>query len=250
MKLSVVTIHKDDFEGLKRTYKSIDRLLKNADVEWIVIDGASAWQHRHEEFKTLVEKKATVFVSEKDSGIYNAMNKGIQYSNGEYVLFMNAGDELVDPEVLTIIRLGPADVYLFDALEGRSRDSAKKKQSRSLKYLWWGMPTHHQALIIRTKLVAKYGFDESLKVASDYKNLCQIYRSGASFSVVSIVACFFDTNGLSSNNFHLGLSEQQIIRKDVLGLSPIRNRAIAYAKLFVNALRNLSPKLYDCVRYE
>ena len=95
-KLSIITINYNNKTGLIKTFESVDRQMWT-DFEYIVIDGGST-----DGGKELIEQnpKITYWVSEKDSGVYQAMNKGIRKANGDYIIFMNSGDFFYDSTVL------------------------------------------------------------------------------------------------------------------------------------------------------
>jgi putative colanic acid biosynthesis glycosyltransferase len=250
MILSIVTIHRNDLSGLKRTMASCERLYCNEAVEWIVIDGASDQEDFEiHEYETIANV-ADIFISEPDAGIYDAMNKGLGLCSGEYTIFMNAGDEMMDGIQLEDLIDEKVDVILYSALEGREKASSKLKKARGLNYLWWGMPTHHQAIIIRTLCVEKFSFDVQFKVAADYKNLCELYMSGASSKVIDKVGCYFDTNGMSSNNYGAGLVEQTVIRQEVLLMSKYLNQIIMFFKACAGFLKRSTPAVYGVFRYE
>ena len=91
MKLSVITINFNNKEGLAKTIVSVVGQTTR-DFEWIIIDGGST-----DGSMELIENNSeyiSYYVSEPDKGIYNAMNKGIMASHGEYLLFLNSGDYL------------------------------------------------------------------------------------------------------------------------------------------------------------
>ena len=97
MKLSIITINFNDAKGLEKTIQSvINQTYK--DFEYIVVDGAST-----DGSVDVIKKysnKLTHWVSEPDTGIYNAMNKGTRMASGEYCLYLNSGDFLADNDVL------------------------------------------------------------------------------------------------------------------------------------------------------
>ena len=120
MKLSIITINYNNAVGLKKTLDSV-AIQTYTDFEHIIVDGASSdgsVEIIHEYESTLTshlsgDDKVRDFVggssplasrlkwiSEKDTGIYNAMNKGIRMSSGEYLLFLNSGDFLIAADVL------------------------------------------------------------------------------------------------------------------------------------------------------
>ncbi|RLB62984.1 MAG: hypothetical protein DRI90_07840, partial [Deltaproteobacteria bacterium] len=93
--LSVITVHLDDCDGLGRTLDSLTSLLKSNQVQWLVVDGESdARLESHRAILKSVQDQADVFISEPDGGTYDAMNKGTGEALGEYVLYLNAGDQL------------------------------------------------------------------------------------------------------------------------------------------------------------
>ena len=108
-KISVITISYNNKEGLEKSLKSVTSQ-DYKDFEYIVIDGGS-----NDGSKEILEKysdKINYWVSEPDKGIYNAMNKGIEVANGEYLLFINSGDELFSSGILTEVvpELNGADI--------------------------------------------------------------------------------------------------------------------------------------------
>lgn len=120
MFLSVVTVAFRNYEGVVKTWRSLRNLARDPGLsfEWIVVDGGSEdgtrefLQKRHGEFNLR-------FISEKDRGIYDAMNKGIALAQGRYTLFLNSGDAFHDDAALFVRQLarqkGEA-MYIGDAL--------------------------------------------------------------------------------------------------------------------------------------
>ena len=95
MILSVITINYNNAEGLNRTIQSIDTQTWK-EFEYIVIDGASNDGSIDviKRFESIID----LWISEPDTGVFNAMNKGIKKAKGDYLLFLNSGDFLVDKE--------------------------------------------------------------------------------------------------------------------------------------------------------
>ena len=92
-KLSIITINYNNLEGLKKTFESVF-MQTYQDFEYIVIDGGST--DGSKEYIAENADKINYWVSEPDKGVYHAMNKGIMKANGEYLLFINSGDELFE----------------------------------------------------------------------------------------------------------------------------------------------------------
>ena len=91
MKLTIITVNYNDAHGLKRTLQSVKEQTSR-DLEYLVIDGGS--QDGSKDLLDEYNEIITYSVSEKDTGVFNAMNKGIQKANGEYCLFLNASSAL------------------------------------------------------------------------------------------------------------------------------------------------------------
>ena len=94
--LSIITVCLNAVSGIKNTANSIIHQIDD-DIEWIVVDGQST-DGTLEYLQKI--KQVSTLISEKDAGIYNAMNKGISASNGDYCMFLNAGDSLADSDVV------------------------------------------------------------------------------------------------------------------------------------------------------
>ena len=112
MKITIITINYNNKDGLRKTIESVVRQTK-PPYEYIVIDGASTDGSNLllSEYGSFI----TYSVSEKDTGIYNAMNKGIKMSMGDYLLFLNSGDTLVDVNILDRVS---SELMDADILEG------------------------------------------------------------------------------------------------------------------------------------
>ncbi len=113
MKISIITISLNDVENLKRTLESV-RAQSFTSFEHIVMDGFS--NDGTQEFLKQLNYPQLKFTSEKDSGLYNAMNKGILKCSGDYIVFLNAGDTFHTADSLLEVSkfLGQADFVYFD----------------------------------------------------------------------------------------------------------------------------------------
>src|ERR1035437_822845 len=97
-KISVITICLNERDNIEKTIKSVINQ-NSTDFEYLVIDGGSI--DGTTEIISKYNDKLSYFISEKDSGIYSAMNRGIKNSTGEYLLFLNGGDYLSDVNILS-----------------------------------------------------------------------------------------------------------------------------------------------------
>ncbi len=199
MKLSIVTINLNNREGLRRTIESVVGQTYR-DFEWVVIDGGST-----DGSKELIESYAEHFayhVSEPDKGIYNAMNKGIKASSGDYLLFLNSGDYLADKDVLekVIPLLQDKDMYVgYLQIGGNIQKPQVSSDESLLNTLETGF-FPHQASFIHRRVFSHYGlYREDKKIVSDW---WLFYRSivlgHATVAKLPFVISVFQGGGISS----------------------------------------------------
>lgn len=216
MKLSIITINFNNKEGLNRTIESV-RNQTFKDFEHIVIDGASI-----DGSIDVIDKYADGFsywVSEKDSGIYNAMNKGILAAQGEYTLFLNSGDWLIANNVLErifensfdedIVSCGCLHVYPNES-NNIVHFPPKKISLYSLHY----SSLDHPSTLIRRDLFKRTSlYNESYHIISDW---CFFVHSliwnNCSYRYFDIIVTSFMCDGVSSTNFE----EMNIEGKDYM----------------------------------
>ena len=142
--LTIITINKNNFAGLQNTQKSLLRQT-NQNFRWIVIDGASS-DHSID----ILTKRADTIISEKDHGIYDAMNKGLSLSQDSYVWFLNSGDILMSDTSVSEVcnKICVADVVYGD-IEMLGKRINRKWQSGEFKTwkLYFGWHPPHPAFI-------------------------------------------------------------------------------------------------------
>lgn len=206
MLLSIITISYNNLEGLKKTRASIVDLWPNREVQWIVIDGGSN-DGSKKYIETLQPQK---FVSEKDNGIYDAMNKGLQFAEGEYVWFLNSGDSY--NQKMPIADLFQAlnqdkDILYSDTLLSdsnttigiRSALSTRKLPSMLTTNAWQkGMVIGHQSLIVKRAISVI--FDTSLKHVADYNWAIDITKKAKTSLFIATPIAVFDVSGHSAQN--------------------------------------------------
>ena len=212
LKLSIITINFNDAIGLQKTIESV--VSQDFDnFEYIVIDGGSS-----DNSKSVIEKyqcKITYWVSEKDNGIYNAMNKGILKARGEYCLFLNSGDWLFNSEVLkNVFKLESlADLIACDMVFDSGSKSIKiNHQPDNIGFLYM-MRTSlwHPATFIKRILFEKHGlYNEQYQIASDYDFfLKNTMLERVSYKHISVALSVFNVRGISSSEKNQELIKQE-----------------------------------------
>lgn len=251
MRFSVITVTRNNIEGLKKTHDSVVSQ-SSEDYEWLVIDGASTDQTR--EFLQSLRSPNLRWASEADTGIYNAMNKGIRDSRGEYLIFMNAGDQFYDPNVLSniseLIDTSSADLIYGDAVESDG-DRQYHKPARHPSLNAYVMFTHHQAIFYK-RLAIVDGYDESFRYGADWALTTKLLnRRGATTAGHKGPICIFERGGISQREDQRRRinSEHWRTYREVGRLPLPVAAAFWIAKTQTNSLRRIAPSLYDLVRY-
>lgn len=202
MNLSIITINYNNAKGLEKTIESIISQKFN-NFEYIVIDGGS-----NDNSVDVIKKytdEISFWVSEPDSGVYNAMNKGIKYAKGDYVLFLNSGDTLnkkIDRELIEN-NLSGEDIIYFN-LEVSNMDGSFKYIKRypdnpDFKYFVEDTLPHPGTFIKRDRLV-EYGlYNEKFNIVSDWAFFIDaILKYKCTSKHVNYFFSTFYTDGISS----------------------------------------------------
>ena len=200
-KLSIITINLNNETGLQRT---LDSVLKQTftDFEYIVIDGGSV-----DGSKELIEKNADklcYWISEKDNGVYHAMNKGIENAKGDYLLFLNSGDYLIHEKILQEVSGewdGTGIVYgnIFFIMSDSKSWTGVYPGNLSFQHFVEGSLPHPASFIKRTVFKKAGLYDESLKIVADWKFfLNAICSHNISYKHIDKTISVFYHDGLSS----------------------------------------------------
>lgn len=203
--ISVVTVCLNPGKTLWRTRESL-ATQSTKDFEWVVVDGGSTDGTR--EFLAAGQYPLSRHVSESDEGIADAFNKGARIAKGDYLLYLNAGDELAGPTVLKRV---------LECISGSDMDSTASVDR--YRTLWYGdaeivhpyrrylqiadhqgLPSRnsicHQAVLISRQLQIEYPFDKRFKVNMDYDLWLRLLPC-ADFQKIGLTVCRFHADGLS-----------------------------------------------------
>lgn len=240
--LSVITIVYNNVKDIERTMLSV--INQNYDaIEYILIDGGST--DGTVDIIKNYENKISKWVSEPDKGIYNAMNKGLKMASGDYVLFMNSGDEIYDNNTVSnIFSSEPnADIYYgetemfnenWESLGTRRHKAPEKFTWRSFKY---GMSISHQAIYIRRDITEPY--DEHYKLSADIDWILKAARKAKKIVNTHQYVAKYLVGGMSKKRHRESLKERFHIFTEYYGFTAnLFNHAIIAAKLSWYYLKN------------
>ena len=200
-KLSIITINYNNKIGLQTTFDSVFKQ-SFSDYEYIVIDGEST-----DGGQQIIETNAdkiSYWVSEKDSGVYHAMNKGIAKASGEYILFLNSGDHFISDTILNEVSValdGTEIVYgnIFLVEDASTSWTGVYPDKLSFQHFIDGsLP--HPASFIKKILFDRVGYyDESLQICGDWKFFMDaICRYNVGYKHLDKTIAVFYLDGLSS----------------------------------------------------
>lgn len=222
-KISIITVvfnGKDDFI---KTIKNITDL-QYSNKEVIVIDGDSTDGTKDIIMQNLIH--ISKWVSEKDNGIYDAMNKGLSMATGEYVWFINAGDIVYNPDILENIFKGNetvADIYYGETLivseNGELLGLRKKIVPKKLTWHNFinGMTVCHQSIIVKREIAPKY--DTKYRFSADYLWVLSSIKKAKTITNTHQIISVFKEGGATTKNRNKSLKERYLIMKENFGFA-------------------------------
>lgn len=224
MRINIITINLNNKSGLERTIKSVLNQTVFNNIDYIIIDGGST--DGSTELINECKEKLFYYCSEKDNGIFNAMNKGIDHVNddAEYILFLNSGDFLHSDTVIEeIIDKLDTDIVYGNEIMFKMNDSMVNYSN--YHFASENLSTYpdvldekffkvnalpHQSTFIRTKLHKERKYDESCVIAGDWKFTREsIMKYGCSYKHLPTIISHYGLDGISSKRFHVFLNEKK-----------------------------------------
>jgi len=231
---SIITVVWNNLTGLKLTKESLyEQVCQN--WEWVIVDGASTDGTR--EFALACAGDRVRAISERDRGIYDAMNKGLLLAKGKYVIFLNSGDLLATKASLEMACNAcegeDPDVLFCSSI----MDFGVMRISRPVKptsYIWHGQPGLHQATAFRRKKHVQFPFDLSYSVCGDYDALTRMAAAGLSMRSVPILLSIneFNAAAISGRKKRMLISEAARAQR--------RNLRLSYPRIGISILRRVA----------
>jgi glycosyltransferase involved in cell wall biosynthesis len=210
--ITVVTVVFNGEKFLEETILSVINQTYD-NVEYIIIDGGST--DGTLDIIKKYEHAIDYWVSEKDKGIYDAMNKGLDLATGEWINFMNADDYFIDLNVLDSIAFNGTDLIYGNIILKDNEYFTRSGSMVNIDTLLYKNICHHQASFTRKKAFKAVGrFDDSLKIAADYDFFVRCFFKHVNESYVNQDIAVMRMDGLSTMQFNQSLSEKlSVIKK-------------------------------------
>ncbi len=201
-KISVITVNYNNAEGLKSTIKSV--LSQSlTEFEFIVVDGDSSDGSRAiiDEYKDHISQ----WLIKADSGVYQAMNRGIEMATGTYVLFLNSGDTFRDSQILWEANkkiVGNVEIYFGNLMFTHCGKEMLQEYPKELHFHYFlerSLP--HPGSFIKKELFDKYFYySEDYSIVSDWEFfIYAICKAEASYKHLEMVISNFDLQGMSND---------------------------------------------------
>lgn len=203
--ITIITVTYNAEKYIEQTIKSvIDQDYPN--IEYIIIDGASS--DGTIDIIKKYEKNISYWISEADSGVYDAMNKGIDVATGEWINFMNAGDTFVsNSTVSTIIeKLQPISELVYGDSFLITKTEEQYRKAKQIDNFFNGIPFCHQALFAKRAILSKYKFNTFYSIAADYDFILKTFSLKHHYQYINIPVCNFLGDGLS---------QQQVLKSSI-----------------------------------
>ncbi|RKD20123.1 glycosyl transferase [Pelobium manganitolerans] len=240
--LSVITVVYNNVKDIERTIQSVIGQ-SYANIQYIIVDGGSTDGTLQviEHYRDKISK----VISEKDNGIYDAMNKGLALADGDYVLFMNSGDEIYSIDTVERIfsAAADADIYYGETemldenlvSQGRRRHQIPKKLNiNSFKY---GMSVSHQAIYVKKTIASPYNLN--YKLSADIDWVLNALTKAKKITRVDFYVAKYLMGGLSKQKHWASLKERFQIFTSYYGLLPnLFNHGIIACRLLWHFLKH------------
>ena len=204
--ISVVTVCLNAKKYIESTLNSIIKQ-DYPYIQLVVIDGNSS-DGTQEIISSIIKKyqkyKEIIYISENDNGIYNAMNKGISFAKGEFVIFMNVGDSFVDSKTISEIvkKIRKDDEIIYGNHYSTIYNKRKLHRPPNVNVTHMRPVFCHQASLTRVDLLKKMPFDESYKIIADAKFFLNQFEMGHKFRYIDIDIANFNFEGISSSQIN------------------------------------------------
>ncbi|MFD2148208.1 glycosyltransferase family 2 protein [Mucilaginibacter antarcticus] len=221
--LSVITVVYNNVASFEQTMLSVLNQTYT-DIEYIIIDGQST--DGTIDVVKKYEDRLAKFITEKDNGIYDAMNKGLALATGDYVLFMNSGDEIYGADTVAKVfaTATNADIYYGETemIDQQSNSLGKRRHAAPERFTWrdfkYGMSISHQAIYIKRALVEPY--DARYQLSADIDWIIRAAKKATTIVNVHQYVAKYAVGGMSKLKHRQSLMERFDIMKRYYGLTP------------------------------
>lgn len=231
-KVSIITVSYNSVKTIEQTIQSVlAQTYKN--IEYIIIDGASTdgTQQIIEKYKDYLG----YYISEKDEGLYYAMNKGIQKATGEIIGIINSDDWYAENAVETVLSCmgkSAAEVVYGKIVHVSKADKRTVSKKIDIENFWYNMAVPHPSVFVRKCIYDRLGkFDTEYSIAADYELMLRFYSEGVKFEYADVVIAYHREGGISAIRQKEKWDDRYKIAMKYMALCPHKDKDTEWAKI-------------------
>ena len=244
-KISIITVCKDSEKTIEKSIQSVISQ-DYPNIEYIIIDGKSK-----DNTLPIIRKylgQINVLISDKDNGIYDAINKGIKHANGDLIGILNSDDQYFPRTLSTVAKKYRSDTIISgycivsngSSIQLSSRSGKRFQKKKPLNKLKYRMAIDHPAMFVPSECYSQLGlYDIKFSISSDYKWTANAWKSGVHFDIIDKPLVLFSRGGASDNNWITSSKENRLIQAELGLLSSLQAnvyfvfRILNFIKTFV-----------------
>lgn len=246
--VSIYTVVFNDETGIRKTIESLLYQTYN-NIEYIIVDGGST--DSTIDIIKEYEKKISIFITEKDDGIYDAMNKAIKVSNGVLIGLLNSGDYFHSDAVENIIQMynenNNRDDIIYSGAMNKVNDKGEilytvRFNKNSLENKFYTMPINHTSTFVPMKVFNKIGvYNLDLKITADYEFILRALHNGVYIKHTNKVLADMLMGGVSDDKIYKynRLKEEYLLRYKYCG--PVKTILILAKQTINSFLKSFIP---------
>lgn len=208
-KITIITVV---FNSVNLIEETINSVLNQTytNIEYIIIDGCST--DGTIEVINKYKSKINCFISENDRGIYDAMNKALNYVTGSWIVFMNSGDKFYNNKVLSDLNFNSTYDLYFGATKIISNNSNfKVRYPISVDNIWKGMICCHQSIIFNSNIFKSINFNIKYSLSADYNLIYSLVTQNAKIAYINNIIAIYFEEGVSKINYNRVLKQNRLI---------------------------------------
>lgn len=239
MRVSVITVCLNAEETIEDTIKSVIHQ-KYHELEYLIIDGKST-----DKTLSIISRYSNIpfikVISQKDTGLYNAMNFGVKQSKGDYIFFLNSGDMFADENVLVRVMEQARGEFVYGNVIRKYKNKTILEKYSGRQKLFWlmlmGKMPCHQAIFVRRELMSRYMFDETFTICADFDFFVRVLKNRVYTQHVNITVSEVDcVSGISSQQSNIDNMRKEDDRS-ILKNFPIWYICVYIPKWFVRMFK-------------
>ena len=221
-KLSIITVVFNNISFIEQTITNVLKLIgQRNDIEYIVIDGNS--DDGTVNVIKRYQDKITLWISEPDEGIYDAMNKGVKKASGDWLIFMNSGDMFHDDFIINWPNffsngqeMEGYDILYGDVVTKNEQKLITINQNNITPNFFFSDTICHQCVLFKRTTFSNFGYyNLDYRIIADRDLLFRIAKANRKFFHLNMIVCIWDEEGFSKENISLfNLEEKNFIFKN------------------------------------